>query len=65
MTATKVRLATAAKGQRETKMADLSSELCVRWQRLYRHVVPNGTLRKDGSKVEKGAKNRKQQRKKP
>jgi hypothetical protein len=46
-------------------MADLSSEPCVRWQRLYRHVVPDGTLRKDGSKVEKGAKNRKQQRKKP
>jgi AcrR family transcriptional regulator len=44
MTAAKVRLAMAAMGQKETKVADLCSELGVTRQTLYRHVAPNGTL---------------------
>ena len=32
-------------------MADLCSDLGVTRQTLYRHVAPNGTLRKDGSRV--------------
>jgi hypothetical protein len=32
---------------------------------LYRHVAPNGTLRKDSSRVVEGGKNRKPQGKKP
>jgi transposase-like protein len=47
----KVRLAVAAMGQKETKVADLCSELGITRQTLYRHVAPNGTLRKDGLKV--------------
>lgn len=43
MTAAKVRLAMAAMGQKETKVADLCSELGVTRQTLYRHVAPNGT----------------------
>ena len=65
MTAAKVRLAMAAMGQKETKVADLCSELGVTRQTLYRHVAPNGTLRKDGSRVVEGGKNRKPQGKKP
>jgi DNA invertase Pin-like site-specific DNA recombinase len=65
MTAAKVRLAMAAMGQKETKVADLCSELGVPRQTLYRHVAPNGTLRKDGSRVVEGGKNRKPQGKKP
>jgi len=56
MTAAKVRLAMAAMGQKETKVADLCSELGVTRQTLYRHVAPNGTLRKDGLKVVEGGK---------
>jgi hypothetical protein len=52
-------------GQKETKVADLCSELGVTRQTLYRHVAPNGTLRKDGSRVVEGGKNRKPQGKKP
>ena len=65
MTAAKVRLEMAAMGQKETKVADLCSELGVTRQTLYRHVAPNGTLRKDGSRVVEGGKNRKPQGKKP
>jgi DNA invertase Pin-like site-specific DNA recombinase len=65
ITAAKVRLAMAAMGQKETKVADLCSELGVTRQTLYRHVAPNGTLRKDGSRVVEGGKNRKPQGKKP
>ena len=56
MTATKVRLAMAAMGQKETKVTDLCSELAITRQTLYRHVAPNGTLRKDGLKVVEGGK---------
>jgi hypothetical protein len=41
----------AAMGQKETKVADLCSELGITRQTLYRHVAPDGTLRKDGLKV--------------
>jgi DNA invertase Pin-like site-specific DNA recombinase len=58
-------LAMAAMGQKETKVTDLCSELGVTRQTLYRHVAPNGTLRKDGSRVVEGGKNRKPQGKKP
>jgi len=54
MTAAKVRLAMAATGQEETKVTDLSRELAITRQTLYRHVAPDGTLRKDGLKVVEG-----------
>jgi hypothetical protein len=54
MMAAKVRLAMAAMGRRETKVTDLCSELCITRQTLYRHVAPDGTLRKDGLKVVEG-----------
>ena len=56
MTAAKVRLAMAAMGQKETKVTDLCSELAITRQTLYRHVAPDGTLRKDGLKVIEGGK---------
>jgi hypothetical protein len=58
MTAAKVRLAMAAMGQKETKVADLCTELGITRQTLYRHVAPDGTLRKDGLKVVEGGKTR-------
>ena len=58
MTAAKVRLAMAAMGQKETKVADLCKELAITRQTLYRHVAPNGTLRKDGLKVVEGRQTR-------
>lgn len=48
MTAAKVRLASAAMGQPETRVAALCRELGVTRQTLYRHVGPNGELRADG-----------------
>src|ERR1035441_3650353 len=54
MTAAKVRLAMAAMGQKETKVADLCDELGITRQALYRHVAPDGALRKDGQKVVEG-----------
>ena len=51
MTAAKVRL---AMGQKETKVADLCSELGIIRQTHYRHLAPNGGLRKDGQKVVEG-----------
>ena len=56
MTAAKVRLAMAAMGQKETKVTDLCSELAITRQTLYRHVAPDGTLRKNGLKVVEGGK---------
>jgi hypothetical protein len=41
----------AAMGQKETKVADLCSELSITRQTLYRHVAPDGKLRKHGLKV--------------
>lgn len=51
MTAAKLRLAMAAMGQPETKVADLCQELGVSRQTLYRHVDPKGCLRPDGEKL--------------
>jgi DNA invertase Pin-like site-specific DNA recombinase len=56
MTAAKVRLAMSAMGQKETKVTDLCSELAITRQTLYRHVAPDGALRKDGLKVIEGGK---------
>ena len=51
MTTAKLRLALAAMGQPETKVADLCTELGITRQTLYRHVSPNGELRPDGMKL--------------
>jgi hypothetical protein len=58
MMAAKVRVAMAAMGQKETKVADLCGELAITRQTLYRHVPPDGMLRKDGLKVVESAKTR-------
>lgn len=50
MTGAKLRLAMAAMGQPETKVADLCRELGITRQTLYRHVSPEGVLRPDGEK---------------
>jgi DNA invertase Pin-like site-specific DNA recombinase len=51
MTVAKLRLAMAAMGQSETKIADLCNELGITRQTLYRHVAPDGSLRDDGEKL--------------
>ena len=51
MTPAKIRLAMAAMGKPETKVNDLCKELEITRQTLYRHVAPDGTLRKDGEKL--------------
>lgn len=51
MTPAKVRLAQAAMGKPETKVADLCAELGITRQTLYRFVDPNGELRADGVKL--------------
>lgn len=51
MTAAKVRLAMAAMGKPETKVNELCRELGITRQTLYRHVGPDGALRKDGRKL--------------
>lgn len=51
MTPAKLRLARAAMGQPETKVADLCAELGVTRQTLYRFVGPKGELRADGEKL--------------
>lgn len=51
MTPAKVRLAMAAMGKPETKVSELCEELGITRQTLYRHVAPDGTLRKDGKKL--------------
>jgi DNA invertase Pin-like site-specific DNA recombinase len=51
MTAAKLRLASAAMGKPETKVADLCEELGVTRQTLYRFVSPSGELRADGLKL--------------
>lgn len=51
MTAAKLRLAMASMGKRETIVGDLCRELGVVRQTLYRHVAPDGSLRKDGQKL--------------
>ena len=51
MTPAKLRLAMAAMGKPETKVAALCEELGVTRQTLYRHVSPKGELRPDGEKL--------------
>ena len=51
MTAAKLRLAEAAMGKPETKVAELCAELGVTRQTLYRFVGPKGELRTDGTKL--------------
>ncbi|TFD07893.1 recombinase family protein [Cryobacterium sp. TMT1-2-2] len=51
MTPAKIRLAMAAMGQKETKVGELSKELGISRQTLYRHVSPTGELRPDGAKL--------------
>ena len=51
MTAAKLRLAMAAMGKPETKIGELCLELGVTRQTLYRHIGPDGSLRKDGKKI--------------
>ena len=51
MTGAKLRLAMAAMGQHETKVADLCRDLGITRQTLYRHVSPQGALRPDGEKL--------------
>ncbi len=51
LTASKIRLAQAAMGQPETKVAELCKELGISRQTLYRHVGPDGSLRPDGQKI--------------
>ena len=51
MTAAKLRLAQAAMGKPETKITPLCRELGISRQTLYRHVSPDGALRKHGSKL--------------
>jgi DNA invertase Pin-like site-specific DNA recombinase len=51
MTSAKLRLAMAAMGQRETVVNELCKELGVTRQTLYRHIGPDGSLRRDGLMV--------------
>ena len=51
MTPAKLRLAQAAMGQPETRVAPLCRELGITRQTLYRHVAPDGSLRAHGNKL--------------
>lgn len=51
MTSAKLHLAQAAMKQGQTKVSELSKELGVTRQTLYRYVSPIGELRKDGQKL--------------
>jgi DNA invertase Pin-like site-specific DNA recombinase len=51
MTPAKLRLAQAAMGKPETKVAELCTELGITRQTLYRHVTPKGEIRPDGEKL--------------
>jgi DNA invertase Pin-like site-specific DNA recombinase len=51
MTAAKLRLAQAAMGKPDTRIAELCAELGVTRQTLYRHVAPKGDLRPDGDRL--------------
>ncbi len=51
MTSAKLRLAQAAMGQSETKVADQCVELGITRQTLYRFVGPKGELRADGERL--------------
>ena len=51
MTKAQVRLAQAAMGKQETRVADLCNELRITRATLYRYVGPNGDLREHGRQV--------------
>ena len=51
MTAAKLRLAQAAMGKPETKVAELCAELGITRQTLYRHVDPKGAFRPNAMKI--------------
>jgi DNA invertase Pin-like site-specific DNA recombinase len=51
MTAAKLHLAMSAMSHLETHVGDLCRELGVTRQTLYRHVGPDGSLRRDGRKI--------------
>ena len=51
MTPAKLRLAQAAMGKPETKIAELCAELGITRQTLYRFVGPEGELRNDGQRM--------------
>ena len=51
MTKAKLRLALASMGKRETKVSELCKELEISRQTLYRHISPDGELRKDGANI--------------
>ncbi|MBF5067466.1 recombinase family protein, partial [Salmonella enterica subsp. enterica serovar Istanbul] len=51
MTPAKLRLAQAAMGKPETKVAELCAELGITRQTLYRFVGPKGELRNDGQRL--------------
>lgn len=51
MTPAKLRLAQAAMGKPETKVAELCAELSITRQTLYRFVGPKGELRNDGQRL--------------
>jgi DNA invertase Pin-like site-specific DNA recombinase len=51
MTPAKLRFAMAAMGQPHTVVSELCKELGVTRQTLYRHLGPDGSLRKDGQKM--------------
>jgi len=50
-TSAKLRLAQAAMGKPETKIAPLSRELGATRQTLYRHLAPDGSLREHSAKL--------------
>jgi len=51
MTLAKLRLAQAAMGKPETKVAELCAELGITRETLYRHVTPKEEIRPDGEKL--------------
>lgn len=51
MTAAKVRLAMASIGRPGANVGDLSEELDITRQTMYRHVSPIGEMRPDGAKL--------------
>jgi DNA invertase Pin-like site-specific DNA recombinase len=51
MTADKLELAMGAMGRPKTRVRELCKVLGITRQTLYRHVAPDGSLRKDGKKV--------------
>lgn len=58
MTPAKLRLAQAAMGQPETRIAELCREIGVSSQTLYRHLSPRGELRPGGEKLLDGRRSR-------